>query len=308
MNYLTVAEFAEKNGVSDRYIRRLCAAGKLETQRSGRAYRIPETAELPVDRRHLRGKVVAEHLAPLFAAIDERKAELKKRRPLTPGEVERLRDEFMVNYTYNSNAIEGNTLTLQETALVLRGLTVDRKPLKDHLEAVGHRDAFLYIQELAKRRSRLREHEIRTIHTLVLMDKPEDRGVYRRVPVTIVGAYTEPVQPYMIAPKMEELLRLNEERKKTMHPVERIARFHLEFEGIHPFIDGNGRTGRLIMNLELIRSGYLPINVKFADRKRYYEAFDAYYRDGQADAMIRLIGEYVRGRLEEYLTILEEEE
>ena len=304
MNYLTVAEFAEKNGVSDRYIRRLCAAGKLEAQRSGRAYRIPETAELPADHRHLRGKVVAEHLAPLFAAIDARKAELRKRRPLTPGEVERLRDEFMVNYTYNSNAIEGNTLTLQETALVLRGLTVDRKPLKDHLEAVGHRDAFLYIQELAKRRSRLREHEIRSIHTLVLMDKPEDRGVYRRVPVTIVGAYTEPVQPYMIAPKMEELLRQNEERKKTMHPVERIARFHLEFEGIHPFIDGNGRTGRLIMNLELIRSGYLPINVKFADRKRYYEAFDAYYRDGQADVMIRLIGEYVRDRLEEVLAIL----
>ena len=304
MNYLTVAEFAEKNGVSDRYIRRLCAAGKLEAQRSGRAYRIPETAELPADHRHLRGKVVAEHLAPLFAAIDARKAELRKRRPLTPGEVERLRDEFMVNYTYNSNAIEGNTLTLQETALVLRGLTVDRKPLKDHLEAVGHRDAFLYIQELAKRKSRLREHEIRSIHTLVLMDKPEDRGVYRRVPVTIVGAYTEPVQPYMIAPKMEELLRQNEERKKTMHPVERIARFHLEFEGIHPFIDGNGRTGRLIMNLELIRSGYLPINVKFADRKRYYEAFDAYNRDGQADAMIRLIGEYVRARLEEVLAIL----
>lgn len=308
MNYLTVAEFAEKNGVSDRYIRRLCAAGKLEAQRSGRAYRIPETAELPADHRHLRGKVVAEHLAPLFAAIDARKAELRKRRPLTPGEVERLRDEFMVNYTYNSTAIEGNTLTLQETALVLRGLTVDRKPLKDHLEAVGHRDAFLHIQELAKRRSRLREHEIRSIHTLVLMDKPEDRGVYRRVPVTIVGAYTEPVQPYMIAPKMEELLRLNEERKKTMHPVERIARFHLEFEGIHPFIDGNGRTGRLIMNLELIRSGYPPINVKFADRKRYYEAFDAYYRDGQADAMIHLIGEYVRERLEEVLMILEENE
>ena len=89
-----------------------------------------------------------------------------------------------------------------------------------------------------------------------------------------------------------------------MHPVERIARFHLEFEGIHPFIDGNGRTGRLVMNLELIRSGYPPINVKFADRKRYYEAFDAYYRDGQADAMIRLIGEYVRDRLEEILRLL----
>lgn len=304
MNYLTVMEFAEKNGVSDRYIRRLCAEGKLEAERVGKAYRIPETAELPADRRHLRGKVVAEHLAPLFVSIDEKKAELNKRRPLTEGEVVRLREQFMVDYTYNSNAIEGNTLTLKETAMVLQGLTIAQKPLKDHLEAVGHRDAFLYIEELARRKSRLREREIKDIHTLVLMDKPEDRGVYRRVPVTIVGAYTEPVQPFLIQQRMEELLRANEEHKKTMHPIERIARFHLEFEGIHPFIDGNGRTGRLVMNLELIRSGYPAINVKFADRKRYYDAFDAYYRDGNADAMILLIGGYVGARLEEHLGIL----
>ena len=210
----------------------------------------------------------------------------------------------MVNYTYNSNAIEANTLTLKETAMVLQGLTIDQKPLKDHLEAVGHRDAFLYIEELAKRKSRLREHEIKSIHALVLMDKPEDRGLYRRVPVTIAGAYTQPAQPYLIQTKMEELLRTNEEQKKTMHPIERIARLHLEFEGIHPFIDGYGRTGRLIMNLELIRSGYPTINVKFADRKKYYDAFDAYYHNGSADAMITLIGGYVKERLEQYLEIL----
>lgn len=307
MNYLSAAQFAEKYGVSDRYVRRLCSEGKLEgAERVGRAYQIPETTELPADRRHLRGKVVAEHLEPLFASIDEKKAELNKRRPLTAGEVERLREEFMVEYTYNSNAIEGNTLTLKETALVLQGMTIDRKPLKDHLEAVGHRDAFLYLEELARRKARLREYEIKSIHSLVLMDKPDDRGVYRRVPVTIAGAFTQPVQPYMIQPKMEELLRSNEERKKTMHPIERIARFHLEFEGIHPFIDGNGRTGRLIMNLELIRNGYPAIDVKFSDRKRYYDAFDAYYRDGNADAMIMLIGEYVRERLEKYLGLFDD--
>ncbi len=308
MFYMSTADYARKHGVSDRYIRRLCAAGKLEgAERFGKAYRIPDDAPFPADRRHLRGKDVPEQFAPLFAATDELKAELKKRRPLTAGELARLRDEFMVDYTYNSTAIEGNTLTLKETALVLQGLTVDQKPLKDHLEAVGHRDAFLYIEELAQRKTRLREQEIRNIHTLVLMDKPEDRGTYRRVPVTISGAYTQPVQPYLIQPKMEELLRTNEARKKTMHPLERIARFHLEFEGIHPFIDGNGRTGRLVMNLELIRSGYLPINVKFADRKKYYDAFDAYYRDGSADAMIALIGGYVRKRLGEYLELLAEE-
>ena len=103
---------------------------------------------------------------------------------------------------------------------------------------------------------------------------------------------------------MSELLAINEERKAGMATVERIARFHLEFEGIHPFIDGNGRTGRLILNLELIRNGFPPINVKFTDRKRYYDAFDAFYRDGNAGAMIGLIAEYVDERLDEYLAIL----
>lgn len=305
MKYLSAAEFAKKYGVSDRYIRRLCADGKLDgAERSGKAYRIPESAQLPADRRHLRGKVVAERFAQLFAAIDEKKAELNKRHPLTEGEISRLREEFMVDYTYNSNAIEGNTLTLKETAMVLQGMTVDQKPLKDHLEAVGHRDAFLCVEELARRKARLRERDIKSIHTLVLMDKAEDRGVYRRVPVTFAGAYTQPVQPYLIQPKVEELLRNDEDRKKTMHPIERIARFHLEFEGIHPFVDGNGCTGRLVMNLELIRSGYPPINVKFADRRKYYDAFDAYYRDGSADAMIILIGGYVKERLEQYLEAL----
>ena len=152
----------------------------------------------------------------------------------------------------------------------------------------------------------MRDTEIKAIHSLVLMNRAEDKGVYRRIPVTIAGAYTEPVQPYLIEPKLTELLSVNEERKKTMHPIERIARFHLEFEGIHPFIDGNGRTGRLILNLELIRNGYPAINVKFADRRRYYEAFDTFYRDGKADDMILLVAEYENERLDRYLEIVKE--
>ena len=126
----------------------------------------------------------------------------------------------------------------------------------------------------------------------------------RRVPVRIMGAYTEPLQPYMVQSAMEGLLIENKKRAETMNIIERIARFHLEFEGIHPFIDGNGRTGRLILNLDLIRNGYPPINVKFTDRKRYYEAFDAYYRDNDATSMISLIAEYVNEKLDEYLAIL----
>lgn len=157
---------------------------------------------------------------------------------------------------------------------------------------------------LRKKKLKLRETEIKSIHSLILINRPEDKGVYRRIPVTILGAYAEPVQPYLIEPKITELLAENEKRKKTMHPIERIARFHLEFEGIHPFIDGNGRTGRLILNLELIRNGYPAINIKFTDRKCYYDAFDAFYRDGNADEMILLVGEYVRERLDKYLEIV----
>lgn len=307
MEYLTVTQAAEKWGISTRRVRLLCANGEIDgVIRKGKLYMIPVETEKPFDKRKLPNKRKYGKFADIFTAIDVKRAKLDSMRPLTAGEAQRLRDEFMVDFTYNSNAIEGNTLTLKETAMVLEGMTIDRKPLKDHLEAVGHRDAFLYIEDIAQNKVRLRDAEIKAIHSLVLMNRPDDKGVYRHIPVTIAGAYNEPVQPYLIEPKLAELLSENEKRKKTMHPIERISRFHLEFEGIHPFIDGNGRTGRLILNLELIRSGYPAINVKFVDRRRYYDAFDAFYRDGKADDMVLLVAEYVVERLDRYLEIVKE--
>ena len=305
MDYLTVTQAAEKWGISSRRVRLLCANGEIDgVIRKGKLYMIPADTERPLDKRKLPNKRKRGKFSELLTDIDMKKARLDMLRPLTSGEAQRLRDEFMVDFTYNSNAIEGNTLTLKETAMVLEGMTIDKKPLKDHLEAVGLRDAFLYMEDIAQKKIKLRETEIKSIHSLILINRPEDKGVYRRIPVTILGAYAEPVQPYLIEPKITELLAENEKRKKTMHPIERIARFHLEFEGIHPFIDGNGRTGRLILNLELIRNGYPAINIKFTDRKRYYDAFDAFYRDGNADEMILLVGEYVRERLDKYLEIV----
>ena len=298
MEYVKISQMAEKWGISARRIRMLCAEGKIPgVIRKGNLYMIPEDARKPIDGR-------LSNVNP-FAEIEAKKQKLSELRPLTSGEVERLREEFMVEFTYNSNAIEGNTLTLKETAMVLEGITIDQKPMKDHLEAVGHRDAFLYVQEIATKEIEFSEYVIKNIHSLVLMNRPEDKGTYRRIPVRIIGAYTMPVQPYMIEPKMAELLTKNEERKAIMSDIERIALFHLEFEGIHPFIDGNGRTGRLLMNLDLIRNGYPPINVRFTDRKRYYDAFDAYYRDNDPTPMITLIAEYVNARLDEYLKLLE---
>lgn len=301
MNYIKVSQAAEKWGLSARRVRILCQENKIEgVIRKGNLYMIPENAQKPVDGRRKGARQVVS-----FERIEELKAELDTRRPLTQGELERLNEEFMIEFTYNSNAIEGNTLTLQETAMVLEGITIDQKPLKDHLEAVGHKDAFLYVQDIVSNKIPLTEFVIKNIHSLVLMNRPEDKGVYRRVPVRIMGAFTEPVQPYMIEPKITELLAENENRKGTMNIIERIARFHLEFESIHPFIDGNGRTGRLLLNFELMQNGYPPINVKFTDRKRYYDAFDSYSRNQDATPMTNLIAEYVTERLEQYFRVID---
>ena len=298
MNYIKVSKAAEKWGISARRVRLLCANGKIDgVIRKGNLYMIPENAMKPLDGRTNKKNILLD--------IQRKRERLSEMRPLTQGEVERLAEEFMIDFTYNSNAIEGNTLTLKETALALEGMTIDQKPLKDHLEAVGHRDAFLYVQDVAKQALPLSETVIKNIHALVLMNRPDDKGVYRRIPVRIMGAYTEPVQPYMIEPRMTELLSANEERKNTMTDIERIALFHLEFEGIHPFIDGNGRTGRLILNLDLIRNGYPPINVKFTDRKRYYDAFDVFYKNNDPTPMTELIAEYIDLRFDDYFAVLE---
>ena len=278
--FMTVKQAAEKWGLSDRRVRILCAEGKIPGAfQEGRGWKIPMDAVKPTDGRF-------KSTESLLERIDRKKAELDTMRPLTAGEVARLTEEFTVEYTYNSNAIEGNTLTLRETDMVLRGLTIDQKPLKDHMKAP------------------LSERVIQQIHYLVLADKKDDRGVYRRVPVRIMGAQHEPVQPYLIRPMMERLLA--DFAASQEHIVTKLARFHIEFEGIHPFIDGNGRTGRLLVNLELMKAGYPPIDIKFTDRMAYYDAFDEYHVKHNLSAMEKLFARYIDERLDGYLSMLRE--
>ena len=293
---MTVKDAAAKWGISDRRVRILCSEGKIPGAfQQGRGWNIPFDAIKPADGRYKTSE-------SLLDIIDQKKKELDSRRPLTEGEVARLYEDFAIEYTYNSNAIEGNTLTLRETAMVLRGLTIDQKPLREHMEAVGHKEAFDYVRELVQANEPLSEHVIKQIHYLVLADKRDDRGVYRRVPVRILGAYHEPVQPYVIQPSMEQLMIRYAESNE--HIVTKLARFHIEFEGIHPFIDGNGRTGRLLVNLELMKAGFPPIDIKFTDRKAYYDAFDAYYIKDDIEPMEKLFSKYVNTRLDQYLSML----
>lgn len=296
--YINVKQAAEKWKISERRIRVLCAEGKIKgAYQEGRGWKIPINAEKPADGRY-------KSKENLLLTIDKKKNELDTKRPLTEGEVARLNEEFIVEYTYNSNAIEGNTLTLRETDLVLRGLTIDKKPLKDHLEAVAHKEAFDYVRELVKDHVPISERIIKQIHFLVLADKKSDRGVYRKIPVHIMGASHEPVQPYLIEPKMEQLLI--DFKKSEEHIVTKLARFHIEFEAIHPFIDGNGRTGRLLVNLELMKAGYPPIDIKYMDRVAYYNAFDEYHVKHNLSEMENLFAKYINERLDMYLKILQD--
>lgn len=241
-----------------------------------------------------------------FTRIDALHAQLQAARPLNAGELARLRDEFIIENTYNSNAIEGSTLTLRETALILQeGVTIAEKPLKEHLEVIGHKDALAYVAGLVGANTALTEHVVKELHALVLMHDAANKGIYRRVPVMIMGAMHSPPQPYLVPVQMEELLAWYGEAVQSMHIIEAVAAFHLRFESIHPFVDGNGRTGRLLMNLELIKADLLPVDIKFTDRRRYYDCFDAYHAaGGTAEALAQLIAGYEVEELEKRLRIL----
>ncbi len=294
--YISVKDVAEKWGISDRRVRVLCSEGKIHGAiLEGKTWKIPFNAIKPQDGRY-------KTTISLLEQIENKKKLLDTKRPLTKGELERIQEEFSVEFTYNTNAIEGNTLTLQETALVLQGITIDKKPLKDHLEVIGHKEAFSFVCNLVSQKAELSEWNIKQIHSLVLSFDQENKGTYRRIPVRILGAKQVPAQPYLIQSKMEQLII--DYNQNTENIITKLARFHIEFEGIHPFIDGNGRTGRLLINLELMKAGYPPIDIKFTDRLAYYKAFDEYHTKHNIKAMENLIASYVCERLDQYLEIL----
>lgn len=239
--------------------------------------------------------------------INELKKGLTDLRPLSHAELRRLRSDFVIKNTYNTNAIEGSSLSLRETYLIINdGFTIGGKPVREHLEAIGHRDAFYYMADLVDENSPLTEQAIKEIHSLILINEPAHKGVYRRLPVSVQNANNKLAEPMQIPAKMRQLVEDYEKMKQEMHIVEAIALFHLRFEGIHPFIDGNGRTGRLLMNFQLMKEGLLPIDIKFTDRNKYYEAFDAYFGEEKSPVrMTEMIAGYELEELTRYTEMLE---
>jgi hypothetical protein len=231
-------------------------------------------------------------------------AELNRHRPLKASILKKLREQFTVEMTYHSNAIEGNRLTLKETLLVLReGVTIKGKNLQEHLEAKNHEEAMNFLFEVvdSKKRLTLSHHLIRQLHQLVVKDTEASiAGTYRTTDVQILGSKHRPPPGYQVQEQMTKFFEWMTESKKKYHPVEFSALVHHRFVAIHPFEDGNGRTGRLLMNLLLMRSGYPIAIIQKNDRAKYYNALDD-ADTGDEQAIVRIVAQAVERTLNIYL-------
>ena len=246
--------------------------------------------------------------AELFASVDALKARLDAHRPLPADIVSQIRQDMRIRFTYHSNAIEGNTLTMSETKAVLEdGITIGGKSLREHLEAVGHSQAIDYLEVLAQGDAALTERTLKDFHSLILRNiDGANAGTYRRVNVLISGAGHIPPQAENVPEKMEAFFRWYGAARGRLHPVEFAARVHADFVNIHPFKDGNGRTARLIMNFELMRAGFPTVIIPVESRPAYYQNLDIAAMQGDYLPFVMQIAELVQTSFAPYRTLLGE--
>ena len=241
-----------------------------------------------------------------FAEIDRLKLLLDRQRPMPPAVVANLRESLVLNWTYHSNAIEGNSLSLRETKVVLEGITIGGKTLREHLEAINHREAIGLVEKAVAQGEPTTEQLIKSIHHLVLRAISDaDAGVYRQVQVGIGGATHRPPSPTQVPAAMQALAAWCGSEAASLHPVERAARLHADFVKIHPFVDGNGRTSRLLMNLELMKSGFPPAVLPVERRLDYYDALDLACAQGDYQPFIALVEDVARDAFAPYWHALE---
>lgn len=308
MEYMTTSEAEEKWNISERRIRQLLTEGRIEGAiKIGGNWNIPIEAEKPLDKRILKpdnNDFIINLDANYFDEVDKLKTELDSKRPIPKETLKSLKESINLEWTYNSNGIEGNTLTLRETQVVLEGITIGGKSIKEHLEAINHERAIIYLEDLVKDNKPITEWNIKSIHQLILKGiDDENAGRYRRENVTIKGAVHIPPD-YTKIPELMEKLILNYETWNKYHPIIQAALLHGELVKIHPFVDENGRTSRLIMNLDLMNHGYNPVIVKKENRLEYYEALDKAHTTGNYTDFVKLINKLEIEMLNKYLELL----
>ena len=308
VEFMTTKEAVEKWNISERRIRQLLQDGRIEgAVKVGNSWNIPIDAGKPVDKRIIKpddNKFIIDLDDNYFDEVDSLKRELDSKRPIPKETLKSLRESINLEWTYNSNGIEGNTLTLRETQVVLEGITVGGKSIKEHLEAINHEKAILFLDDLVKDNEPISEWNIKNIHQLILKDiDNENAGRYRKENVTIKGATHIPPD-YLKVPELMEKLILTYNTWSEYHPIIQAALLHGELVKIHPFVDGNGRTSRLLMNLDLMNSGYNPVIIKKESRLKYYEALDKAHTTGNYTDFVKLVTKLEVEMLKKYLELL----
>lgn len=239
----------------------------------------------------------------IYQRIKEKKVKLDSLRPLPKSLVARLRDQVIIEWTYNSNAIEGTTLSLKETRLILEhGLTIKGKPLKEHFEAKNHKDAILFVEELVREKKfEINQLLIRQIHQLIIKEIDDEwAGKYREVEVEITGFKFIPPDPVVVPVKMRQFEKWLKDKVNQKNLIDFVALAHYRLVEIHPFLDGNGRTARLLMSLILMNQGYPPTVILKNDRRKYYEGLELFHK-GEIEPFVNFIGRNVERSLIWYL-------
>lgn len=308
MEFMTTKEAVEKWNISERRIRQLLKDGRIDgAVKVGNSWNIPADADKPVDKRIIKpddNKFIIDLDDNYFDEVDSLKKELDSKRPIPKETLKSLRESINLEWTYNSNGIEGNTLTLRETQVVLEGITVGGKSIKEHLEAINHEKAILFLDDLVKENEPISEWNIKNIHQLILKDiDNENAGRYRKENITIKGATHIPPD-YLKVPELMEKLILTYNTWSEYHPIIQAALLHGELVKIHPFVDGNGRTSRLLMNLVLMNNGYNPVIIKKETRLKYYEALDKAHITGNYTDFVKLVTKLEIEMLKKYLELL----
>jgi Fic family protein len=243
----------------------------------------------------------SNQLTMLLNRLDYAKKLLSKYRPFPPAILNKLREQWLVEWTYNSNAIEGNTMTLRETRLVLEeGLTIGGKALREHLEVINHKEAIEFVEELIKPKGPLEERDVKDIHALILR-KIDDKyaGRYRDIQVRITGSKHTPPDALHLPQDMSRFAKAYLKNFKG-HAVEQAALAHYHLVSIHPFVDGNGRTARLLMNLILMKGGFPPAIILKNDRRKYYDVLEKAH-GGKIDDFVFFVGRSLERTLALYM-------
>jgi len=212
----------------------------------------------------------------LYKRILERKRILDSYRPLNKLQLQRLKEEFLVEYIHNSTSIEGNTLTLNETKLVLQeGITIGGKSLREHLDVTNQKEAINFIEAFIKEKKEIKESDILMLHRLTLKGISDYwAGCYKTSQNRILGSRHKTIPPYKVSSEMSNLIYLINKNKLGYNPIELASIAHHELVRIHPFVDGNGRTARLLCNLILMNKGYVPVIIRAKERKKYFDLLE----------------------------------